>query len=418
MIALPRSLRGLPRQYWWLWSGTLVSSAGGFVVPFLTLYLTSERGYPVSFAGITLTVFGTGSGIASYVGGVLTDRVGRRPVLLGAEVFSVVGLLGLGFAGTRVLIVLFAFSVGVGMSANRPARAAAIHDLVAAADRPRAFSLNYWAINLGFSVAAVTAGVAVGTGYLLLFLVNAGANLATGVVLYLKLPETRGPAAVRCERDAPARSARLVLRDRPFLILLGTFLLLGLALQEPIVALPLAMTRAGLSPADYGVAMTLNGLTIALLQLPVTRVVGRLPPRYALVLASLLVGVGMGATARAHGVLGYGATVVLWTLGEIIVWPTYLERVAAMAPVGMQGRYQGWFTMMWSIAVGGAPIVSSLVIQRYGTGAIWAACLGLGLVCAAVQLRLGGPAAAAGADGDARADGDGADVPDGVPTPM
>jgi MFS family permease len=397
--ALPKSLSGLPRSYWWLWSGTLVSSAGGFVVPFLTLYLTSARGYPIAFAGLTLTVFGTGSGIASYAGGVLTDRLGRRPVLLGAEVFSVVGLLGLGLARNQALIILFAFSVGVGMSANRPARAAAIHDLVPEADRSRAFSLNYWAINLGFSVAAVTAGLAVGSGYLLLFLVNAAANLATGVLLYLKLPETRS-AAVRRQEAQQARqsgqgSLAVVLRDRPFLLLLGTFLLLGVVLQEPIVTLPLAMTRSGLSAADYGAAMTMNGLTIALLQIPVTRLVSRLPPRAALVLASLLVGVGMGATAEARGVLGYGATVVLWTLGEIIVWPTYMERVAALAPVGMQGRYQGCFTMMYSIAVAVAPVLSSQAIQRYGIPVVWAGCLVLGLVCAAVHL-LTGPAQGGG----------------------
>ena len=61
----------------------------------------------------------------------VNSKAAKQLAEMGAEVFSVVGLLGLGFAGTRVLIVLFAFSVGVGMSANRPARAAAIHDLVA-----------------------------------------------------------------------------------------------------------------------------------------------------------------------------------------------------------------------------------------------------------------------------------------------
>ncbi|WBO68964.1 MFS transporter [Streptomyces camelliae] len=73
---------GLPRPFRWLWTSTLISRLGSFVAPFLVLYLTAERGYSASFAGMVAALFGAGGAAASLVGGMLTDRVGRRAALL------------------------------------------------------------------------------------------------------------------------------------------------------------------------------------------------------------------------------------------------------------------------------------------------------------------------------------------------
>ncbi|WP_051812753.1 MFS transporter [Kitasatospora sp. MBT63] len=381
---------GLPGPFWWLWGGTLVTSAGGFVVPFMAIYLTTVRGYSVFFTGLTLTVFGVGSGIASLFGGILADRVGRRAVLLASEVLTVTGMLGLGLTQGRAPVLLFTLTVGVGLNATRPARAAAVADLVAPADLPRAYALIYWATNLGFSAAAVTAGLAASHGFLLLFLVNALANLLAGVVVYLRVPETRPPPGPRRAADAaaPAGAAGAVPRSPAFLVLLGTVLLLGLLFQQPLVVLPLAMTADGLSPADYGTAMMMNGLVIAVLQLPLTRLAGRLRPEYALASATLVTGLGMGLTALVHGVAGYGASVVLWSLGEIVVWPTCMALVAALSPPDRQGGYQGWFLSTWSLSVALAPVLSGRVVESSGTAPVWGACLCLAVVCAGGQLLL------------------------------
>ncbi|ARF81995.1 MDR family MFS transporter [Kitasatospora aureofaciens] len=378
---------GLPGPFWWLWGGTLVTSAGGFVVPFMTIYLTTVRGYSVFFTGLTLTTFGVGSGIASLFGGILADRVGRRTVLLASEVLTVAGMLGLGLAHGRVPVLLFTLTVGVGLNATRPARAAAVADLVALEDLPRAYSLIYWATNLGFSVAAVTAGLAASHGFLLLFLVNAVANLLAGVMVYLRVPETRPPPESAGVTDA-AGAQRPPHRAPGFPVLLGSVLMLGLLFQQPLVALPLTMTGDGLSAADYGAAMMMNGLVIAVLQLPLTRLAGRLRPEHALAVATLVTGLGMGLTAAVHGTVGYGATVVLWSLGEIVVWPTCMALVAALSPPDRQGGYQGWFLSVWSVSVALAPVLSARVIEASGTTAVWGACLCLAVVCAGCHLLL------------------------------
>ncbi|MFI0259443.1 MDR family MFS transporter [Streptomyces sp. NPDC017056] len=391
MKALRNSLGGLPRPYWWLWGGTLVTSAGGFVVPFLTIYLHGVRGYSVAFTGLTLTLFGVGSGIASLLGGVLADRFGRRAVLLAAEALSVIGMLGLGTAHTKPLVLAGTLVVGVGLNATRPARAAAIAELVAPEDRPRAYSLLYWATNLGFSVAAVTAGAAAEHGFLILFVGNALANLIAGVIVYRCVPETRKtkPAPAPGPDPTTPTPAGIVYRDRPFLVLLTSVLLLGTLFQQPMVALPLTMTANHLSPADYGTAMMMNGLVIAVFQLPLTRLAGRLRPEHALAAATVLTGLGLGLTAAVDSVPGYAGTVVLWSLGEIVVWPTCMTLVATLAPPHQQGAYQGWFLSVWSVSVTLAPLLSSQLIGASGgTSIVWTTCLALSLLAATVHLLL------------------------------
>jgi predicted MFS family arabinose efflux permease len=83
MNRLGRAVRdtagGLPGQFWALWAATLINRAGGFVIIFLALYLTAERGFSPSAAGLVVGLYGAGGAIGVTIGGYLTDRWGRRP---------------------------------------------------------------------------------------------------------------------------------------------------------------------------------------------------------------------------------------------------------------------------------------------------------------------------------------------------
>jgi hypothetical protein len=96
----------LPPEFWFLWLGTVINRLGGFVVPFLSLYLTSELGVPVGEAGVVVALFGAGSFAAQLTGGELTDRLGRRPVLLLSLLGAPPLMLALGFAHDLGLIRL------------------------------------------------------------------------------------------------------------------------------------------------------------------------------------------------------------------------------------------------------------------------------------------------------------------------
>src|SRR4051795_2245006 len=88
---------GLPGTFWWLWAGTLVNRMATFVVPFMSLYLTQQRHLSIAWAGLVVSLFGAGGVGASLVGGILADRIGRRPTMIFSLVSSGLGTMLLGW---------------------------------------------------------------------------------------------------------------------------------------------------------------------------------------------------------------------------------------------------------------------------------------------------------------------------------
>ncbi|MEU0920475.1 MDR family MFS transporter [Streptomyces cyaneofuscatus] len=383
--AARETVSGLPREFWWLWLSTLVNRLGGFVATFMALYLTLDRGYSASYAGLVAALHGLGGVISSLGAGVMTDRLGRRPTMLIAQLSMAVSVAVLGFMEHPVAIAAVAFFVGMASSASRPAVQAMMADIVPPKDRVRAFSLNYWAINLGFAVSSAGAGFIAEYSYLAGFLGEATMVLACAVVVFLKVPESRPEQAAPVKTTGGKRAkdeVRLitVLRDGRFMGVVGLSFLVALIFQQGYVGLPVAMGTDGLSSSDFGTAIAVNGVLIVALQIPVTRFIQHRDPRRLLIISSLLAGYGFGLTAFAGSVAVYALTVCVWTLAEIVNAPTQTGLVVQLSPAQGRGRYQGMYTMSWSVAALVAPLMSGFVIDHYGAAWLWGACAVIGTV--------------------------------------
>ncbi|WP_210592579.1 MFS transporter [Streptomyces sp. GESEQ-35] len=375
--AARETVSGLPREFWWLWTSTLVNRLGGFVATFMALYLTLDRGYSASYAGLVAALHGLGGVISSVGAGVLTDRLGRRPTLLVAQVSTAGSVALLGFVHHPLAIAAVAFLVGMASNASRPAVQAMMADIVRPEDRVRAFSLNYWAINLGFAVSSMAAGFIAEFSYLAGFLIEAGMTMICAIVVFLKLPESR-PERTPAEQAADETGLGTVLRDGRFMGVVGLSFLVALIFQQGMVGLPVAMGEAGFTPADYGMAIAVNGVLIVALQIPVTRFIEHRDPRRLLVISSLLAGYGFGLTAFAGSVGVFALTVCVWTLAEIVNAPTQTGLVVRLSPLHGRGRYQGMYTMSWAVASLVAPLMSGLVIDRWGAEWLWGLCAVVG----------------------------------------
>ncbi|MER7750711.1 MFS transporter [Kitasatospora sp. NPDC097643] len=372
---------GLPRQFWWLWVSTLINRLGAFVVTFLALYLTVDRGYSTTYAGLVASLFGLGAAAASLVAGTLTDRVGRRPTLLLAQLGTAVFTAVLGFTDGQVAIAVVGFLVGFCNNATRPATSAIIADIVPAEDRVRAFSLNFWAVNLGFGLSSAVAGLIAVHGYLTLFLLDAATTLVCAVVIFIRIPETRPDIPAR-QAEEPAVGLGTVFRDRRFMTVTGLNLLLAVVLQQGSTTLPMDMGRSGITPTEYGLVIGLNGVLIVLLQIPVTRWIEGRDRTAMLAAAALLIGWGFGLTALAGSSAWFFAlTVAVWTVGEIFHTPTMMGVVAELAPAHARGRYQGVFSLSWSLASFIGPGVGGVLLGQ-GGWLLWGACGALGTVVA------------------------------------
>ncbi|MFF5959487.1 MDR family MFS transporter [Streptomyces luteogriseus] len=380
--AVRETVSGLPREFWWLWTSTLVNRLGAFVATFMALYLTLDRGYSATYAGLVAALHGLGGVVSSLGGGVMTDRLGRRPTLLIAQSSTAASVALLGFVRDPVAIAGVAFLVGMASNASRPAVQAMMADIVRPEDRIRAFSLNYWAINLGFAVSSMAAGFIAEVSYRAGFLIEAGMTMLCAVLVFLRLPESK-PTATVAEAAAPrddSVSLRTVLRDGPFMSVVGLSFLVALIFQQGAVGLPVAMGEAGFTPAEYGMAIAVNGVLIVVLQIPVTRFIQHRDPRRLLVVSSVLAGYGFALTAFAGSLGVIALTVCVWTLAEIVNAPTQTSLVVRLSPVHGRGRYQGMYTMSWSVAALVAPLLSGFVIDRFGAEWLWGLCALVGTV--------------------------------------
>ncbi|MEV6815195.1 MFS transporter [Micromonospora sp. NPDC051296] len=382
---------GLPKTFWYLWTGTLINRLGSFVLVFLAIYLTQERGFSASQAGLVLGAWGVGGAVGTTAGGTLTDRWGRRPTLLASHLGAATMMLALGFARDLWTVAAGALLLGLFAEAARPAFGAMMIDVVPERDRLRAFSLNYWAINLGFACAAVLAGFAAQAGYLLLFVVNAATTVVTALIIFVKVKETRTITVSTRSTGAPAGALRTILADRVYLGFVTLNLLGALVFLQHISMLPIAMADSGLSPAMYGSVIALNGILIVAGQLFVPRLIRGRSRSHVLALASVVVGVGFGLTAFADVAWFYGLTVLIWTLGEMLNSPSNATLIAELSPGELRGRYQGVFSLSWQLAGAIAPILGGLVREQAGNATLWLGCAVIGAVMAVGHL-ISGPA--------------------------
>ncbi|WP_336210474.1 MDR family MFS transporter [Nonomuraea sp. LPB2021202275-12-8] len=375
---------GLPRPFWALWGGTLVNRLGTMVMPFTGVYLTQARGLSVATAGLVMAVFGAGSLVSQLLAGVLADRIGRRATLAGGMLASAVMMLALGYSTTLPGILASMFALGLVVDAYRPASNAMVADLVSPVERPRAYGLLFWAINLGYSVGMTAGGWLAEAGFLWLFWVDAVSCVAFAVLVWRAVPETR-PAG-----RPEAGGFGVVLRDR---LMVGyTLVMLGDALvySQTFTTLPMAMTgEAGLTYAQFGLAMALNGVLIVIVQPLVSGWLGRRDPARTLALGVAVMSVGFALTAFVTSTFWLAVTIAVWTAGEIVIAGIAGTILATLAPPHLRGRYAGLFGFAWSAAAVLAPLMGSGLLEAGGQKALWFTTGGIGLVTAAGMLALG-----------------------------
>jgi len=394
--AIRSTAGGLPRAFWTLWAGALVNRIGTFVVPFLALYLTERRGMPVSRAGLVVSLYGLGAAASAPVGGWLADRVGRRATMVGALAFGGASMIALGLAERLEVIAPATLLVGFLGEMYRPGLVAAVSDLVPAADRVRAFGLVYWAVNLGFAVALSLGGLLASVSYLLLFLADGTTTLVFAFFVWRWVPETRpGHGAPRPARAAGERGSLLVellapYRDRVFVAFAGLTFVLALVFMQHQLALAVDMTAHGVSKAQFGSILAVNGILIVLVQPIVARAIGGRDKSRAIAAGSVLVALGFGLYAVVHTPALYALGVVIWTFGEMGTLPVGTALVADLSPPELRGRYQGAHGLAFGLASFVAPALGALVLQRLGSAAVWTGCLLAGLAVAAGQLALAG----------------------------
>ena len=379
--SLKENLRALPRAAWVLFLGSFLNKFGMFVLPFLTLYMT-RRGYSAAEAGLAVGSYGIGSLCASFLGGYLADRLGRRKTILLSMFSGALAMLCLSQARGFPVIVLFAGLTGLTGELYRPASSALLTDLVPSGQRVTAFAAYRMAINAGFAFGAATAGLLAKKSFLWLFIGDAATSMIFGLVAWFALPA--GLHGTRTDNSL-FETFRVLRQDKRFRQALFATLGIGLVFVQILSTMSLEITRNGFSPAIYGLMISLNGVMIVLCELPLTTITKRFPARRVMALGFMLIGAGFGSNVLIRTIPLLMLTTALFTLGEMVAMPVSAAYVADLAPAHQRGLYMGTYGLIWSLAFVFGPSLGLFLFSASPHG-LWLTCGALGILSAGIIL--------------------------------
>ena len=386
-----RGLGSLPREVWYLCLAILINRAGTMVLPFLTLYLTIERGFQPGSAGLALTVYGLSAIVTAPLAGRFSDKFGGLRIMKLSLVLSGLILFVFPFVTSLTGIFVVCGFWAFASEAFRPPSMAIIGDLAGPERRKAAFALSRLAINLGMSIGPVIGGFLAMRSYQLLFVVDGSTALLAGLLLAL-LPwrtlhrdnkELQAAARSETEETKPSLRYSDVLKDRRFTYFLLAMLPIELVFFQPLAAMPLFLVRElQMTEAGIGLLFAINTVIIIIVEVPLNMAMVNWQHRHALALGALLIGLGFGALILIDGVFGAAVTVVIWTFGEMIFLPASAAYVSDVAPREQAGAYMGLYSMGFSVALAVGPWLGTAIMQRFGASAVWMGTFVCGLVTA------------------------------------
>ena len=383
-----RGLGALPKEVWYLCLAILVNRAGTMVLPFLTLYLTVDRKWSAVTAGLALTIYGIASIIVAPLAGRLSDRAGSS-LIIKLSLFTS-GLLLFVFPfitsvfGILAITAVWAFA----NESFRPPSMALIGRLTGPAQRKMAFALSRLAVNLGMSIGPVIGGFLAMKSFRTLFYVDGTTAILAGALIAFmpwRIQEAVPDVAATDSETtaAPEVGYASVLRDRRFVYFLIAMLPVEMVFFQPLAAMPLFVVRdLQISEAAFGMLLAINTVMIIFMEVPLNTAMSNWSHRSTIALGALLVGVGFGGLAISGGAAMIAATVVVWTVGEMILLPASSAYVSDVAPAAQAGAYMGLYTMGFSLAFAIGPWLGVEVLERLGPVAVWLGTLGCGCLTA------------------------------------
>jgi MFS family permease len=369
-------LAGLPRDSWLLALATLVNRAGTMVIPFLALHFTRNLGFSAGQAGLALAVYGIVSLLTSPFAGRLADRVGSQRILTVSLFLGGLGFWALPLLRTLPQVLGGMVVLSAVSEAMRPATLALVSDLSRPELRRQAFALNRLAINLGMSVGPALGGFLAARSFHTLFWVDGATSIAAALVLLL-FPLR----AVAFESHAEAPASLGAIADRRLRYVILCLLPILLVFFQHEGAMPVWMVEdLGMPTQNFGLLFTVNTLLIVFLEVRLNGLTAHWSPARSLSVGSALCTVGFGALAFLTSYWGVVATVVIWTFGEMILFPSTSAYVSELAPPGRRGEYMGFYSMTFGIGFTLGPWAGLNVLEAAGARTLWLACLAAGTV--------------------------------------
>jgi len=358
---------------WTIIVGTIFGRmATSMSIPFLSIYLTQQMGASPTETGIIVAVSALVGVFASFYGGYISDRIGRKKVLF----MSVFGwaLVFIGFALSDKIWLFFIMNAlnGICRALFEPTSRALLSDITPPSSKLLVFNLRYAAINLGV-VFGPLLGLYLGlSDSNLSFLVAGGVYIAYGILLIVQFilhplqQDEQGSGTAEPIRLKQA--FRITSGDPVFMfVLIGTiFCVLGYGHFSSTLPQFMAINPNMTDGAKwFGYMLSLNAVVVLAVQFPVVRIASRFPPVVPLITGNIMVSVSLLLFGLAQSPWMLVTAVVIFTVGEVLMFTLMDVLVDRIAKPELKGTYFGMigFNNLGNVS---APILGGFLLDSFG----------------------------------------------------
>lgn len=361
-----------PPLVWIVLAGTLLTRTAFFMVwPFLAVILEREFRLSPSQIGSVLGSAFFATAVFGFYSGNLSDRFGRRPIMIAGCASGVAAYVVLATAGSVAAYAVGALLTGLSRAViESPGKALIVDYIDDLKMRDLAFHARYFLINVGGAVGPLLGLVFGLAARQPSFWITAGANALFGLVILLAFRWTpERERASNHDGTSLLGAIRTLRADRQFLLLLLAMFLsmFAYAQQESTLIQYVSVEGGSIAITLVGALMITNGVTIVVFQFPMLKLMGR----YGLY-TRVYTGVALFTAAfigyallPVAGLIPWIATTWLLSVGEAILFPTLQIQVDRMAPVGLKGSYFGAAGLS-ALGFGVGPFIGGFTLEHLG----------------------------------------------------
>jgi MFS family permease len=380
-----QTYREYPRTFWMMIAVNFIDRLGGSLLfPFFALYLTKKFDVGMTEVGGLFAIFFISGFIGAFPGGALTDRFGRKGIIIFSLIATSFSTLLMGFVTEFQYFLLVAFISGIFTDVGGPAYEAVFMDVLPQEKRTSGFGIRRVAFNLAIVIGPVIGGFIAARSYLALFVIDAIVSAIVALMVFWMIPETKPTSPEGKEHESTAETFRgylQVLRDRKFMAFTVVCLLTWFVYMNMNTTLGVFLRdQHGVPESGYGWIISINAAMVVLFQFSISRQTEKNPPMLMMALGALFVAVGLFLYGVVSTFLLFVVAMAILTVGEMVTIPIAQAVVANFAPEDMRGRYSFVYGNSWGISFAVGPYLAGLVLDNYDPNLLWYACGIIGMI--------------------------------------
>jgi MFS family permease len=383
-----------PRQFWLLMAAVFIDLTGGFLIfPFFSLYFTEKFGVGLAQVGLIYAIWSITGLLGNAVGGALTDRTGRKGMVIYGLVLSALTSLALALAPTFFWVYITAAIGGTFSSVSRPAHQAMVADILPKEQYSDGYGMLRVIANVAFAIGPAIGGLLASVSFTLLFFLDAVSSILAALFIARYLNETQpSESSEKVGTQSVAEVFRGYLeplKDFKLIAVIVLSALLGIVYFQWYFAVPVFMRDVHhFAPSVYGSLMSFAGVLVIIFQLPITRKLKTVASMNLMALASLFFAVGFGMFSFISAISLFVLVFSIITIGEMIFFPTREALVAQLAPEDLRGRYMAVAGLAFSLPNIVGPTMAGLLLDRQDPNLLWILGAGICIIAALGFLAL------------------------------